>query len=129
MPFLQDIPILGNLFTSRTDNKDRQELIVMMRPTVLKTPEIAAANTIKEEQRLPGISAAEAENATTEKNLTEAERRAEQRRARTQGKIGGFYTAPTTNSPAPQGQDNGFFNPPPRDDAGPDTNNFEPPNP
>ncbi|HXR04404.1 MAG TPA: secretin N-terminal domain-containing protein [Verrucomicrobiae bacterium] len=128
VPFLQDVPILGNLFTSRTDNKNRQELIVMMRPTVLKTPEIAAANTIKEEQRLPGVSAAAEENAASEKNLTEAERRAEQRRATTQGHTGGFYNTPTTNSFAPQGQDNGFFNTPPPE-AQPETNNFPPPNP
>jgi general secretion pathway protein D len=128
VPFLQDIPILGNLFTSRQDSKNRQELIVMMRPTVLKTPEIAAANTIKEEQRLPGVSAAAEENATSERKLTQAERRAEERRTRTQGQIGGFYDAPTTNSFAPQGQDSGFFNPPPPE-AGPHTNHLVPPNP
>ena len=58
VPFLQDIPLLGNLFTARNDSKDREELIVLMRPTVLKTPELAARNTIKEAQRLPGISGA-----------------------------------------------------------------------
>ncbi len=123
VPFLQDIPILGNLFSSRTDNKNRQELIVMMRPTVLKTPEIAAANTIKEEERLPGVSAASEENAATEKKLTEAERRAEQRRARIQGQNGGFY-----NTPTPQSQNGGFFNQTPSQ-AGPDTNNLVPLNP
>jgi len=125
VPLLQDIPILGNLFTGRQDNKNRQELIVMMRPTVLKTPEIAAANTVREEQRLPGVSAAAAENLTSERQLTEAERRLEQRRARTKGQIGGFYTVPTTNSVAPQSQDSGFFNQPPPE-AAPDTNNFVP---
>jgi general secretion pathway protein D len=128
VPFLQDIPLLGNLFTSRTDTKNRQELIVMMRPTVLKTPEIAAANTIKEEQRLPGISAAAEENATSEKKLTEAERRAEQRQARMQGQTGGFYNVPATNSFAPQSLDNGFFNTPPPVTA-PNTNSVVPLNP
>ena len=128
VPFLQDIPILGNLFTSRSVNKNRQELIVMMRPTVLKTPDIAAANTIKEEQRLPGISAAAEENALSEKKLTEAERRAEQRRSRMQGQTGGFYNASPTNSFAPQGQDSGFFNTPPPE-AAPDTNSAVPPTP
>jgi general secretion pathway protein D len=128
VPFLQDIPILGTLFTSRQDNKNRQELIVMMRPTVLKTPEIAAANTIREEQRLPGVSAAAAENATSERQLTEAERRTEQRRAKTQGQIGGFYNVPTTNSVAPQSQDSGFFSQPPPE-AVPDANNLVPPTP
>ena len=128
VPFLQDIPILGNLFSSRQDSKDRQELIVMMRPTVLKTPEIAAANTIKEEQRLPGVSAAEADNVASEQKLTEAERRAEQRRARTQGQSGGFYSVPATNSFAPQSQDDGFFNTPPPETMH-DTNSLVPANP
>jgi general secretion pathway protein D len=113
VPFLQDIPILGNLFTSRNDTKDRQELIVLMRPTVLKTPEIAALNTIKEEQRLPGVSAASAEDAAYEKKLTEAERKTELRRTRGEGQNGGFYNAPSTDSPKPQNQDEGFFNTPP----------------
>jgi type II secretory pathway component GspD/PulD (secretin) len=126
VPVLMDIPLLGNLFTSRSDSKDRTELIVLIRPTVLRTPEIAAAQAVKEEQRLPGVSAAAAEDAASEKKFIEAERRAEQRRARTQGQIGGFYNTPTTNSFAPQGQDSGFFNPPP---SGPDTNNLVPPSP
>ena len=58
VPFLMDIPILGNLFTQRSDSKAREELIVLMRPTVLQTPELAAKNTLKEEQRLPGVSQA-----------------------------------------------------------------------
>ena len=42
VPFLQDIPLLGNLFSQRSDTKQREELMVLMRPTVLKTPELAA---------------------------------------------------------------------------------------
>ncbi len=34
VPLLQDIPILGNLFSSRTSNHQRSELLVLMRPTV-----------------------------------------------------------------------------------------------
>jgi general secretion pathway protein D len=127
VPVLQDIPILGNLFSSRTDNKDRQELIVMMRPTVLKTPELAAENTVKEEQRLPGVSAAAAENAASEHKYIEAERRAEQRRTRMEGQNGGFYNVPATNSYVPQGLDNSFFNPP--SVSAPGTNSFAPKNP
>ncbi len=59
VPILQDIPILGNLFRSRSSNKSRDELLVLMRPTVLRTPELAAAQTTVEERRLPGISAAD----------------------------------------------------------------------
>ena len=63
VPWLSDIPILGNLFKQRSDAKASEELIVLMRPTVLKTPELAAKHTVKEQQRLPGISAAAAEDA------------------------------------------------------------------
>ena len=110
VPLLQDIPLLGNLFTSRKDSKDRQELIVMMRPTVLRTPEIAAAQTIKEQQRLPGVSAAMAEDAAYERKLSEAQRKAELKRARSKGGGDSFYT------PAPPG-------------ASTDTNNATLPNP
>ena len=87
VPLLMDIPILGNLFTSRSDSKDRSETIVMIRPTVLKTPEIAAAQAVKEERRLPGISAAAAEDAESERKQVEAERRAELRRVKAQGHL------------------------------------------
>lgn len=61
IPWLKDIPIIGAAF--RTDNKSRQrvELIAMIRPTVLKTPEAAAVQATSEKNRLPGVRAAEAE--------------------------------------------------------------------
>ncbi len=92
VPFLMDIPLLGNLFSSRSDSKQREELIVMMRPTVLKTPELAAEQTIKEKQRLPGVSAALAEDIADERKQVEAEKKAalkrveaEQKHAKSQG--------------------------------------------
>jgi general secretion pathway protein D len=97
VPLLQDIPLLGNLFTSRSDNKNRQELIVLMRPTVLRTPEIASAQTIKEQQRLPGVSAALAEDAAYERRLVENQRKTELKRAKVKGQASGFFT------PAPSG--------------------------
>jgi general secretion pathway protein D len=104
VPYLQDIPWLGNLFSSRKDGKKRSELIVLMRPTVLKTPEIAAQNTIKEARRLPGVSAAAAEDADYERNLTEAERKSEHKAAKHGKSSGGFYNMPisedNTNAPA-----------------------------
>jgi general secretion pathway protein D len=103
VPFLDKIPLLGNLFSSRTDSKQREELIVLMRPTVLKSPEIAAANTIKEEQRLPGVSAAEAENEADERKQIEAEQKLESKRAKLPGHTGGFYNPALetgTNNPA-----------------------------
>jgi general secretion pathway protein D len=61
IPILEDIPLLGNLFKAPSSNKTRDELLVLMRPTVLRTPELAAIQTVKEEVRSPGISAAERE--------------------------------------------------------------------
>ena len=91
VPVLKDIPVLGNLFQSRSDDKKRTELVVLMRPTVLKTPEIAAKNTVKEVQRLPGASAAVAENALYERQLIDAERKKELKRAQRTGVSDGFY--------------------------------------
>ena len=63
VPLLKDIPIFGNLFRSTSTSKGRVELVVMMRPTVMQTPEIAAlasAETI--DKRLPGIKRAIRDN-------------------------------------------------------------------
>jgi general secretion pathway protein D len=91
VPLLMDIPLLGNLFTSRSDSKAREELIVLMRPTVLQTPELAAKNTIKEEQRLPGASQAAAEDAAAERKLIEAQRKREQKKFNANKQYDGFF--------------------------------------
>ena len=91
VPFLMDIPVIGSLFTQRNDSKTREELIVLMRPTVLKTPEIAARNTIKEAQRLPGVSATAADESTEEGKLIAAERAKEMKGATNGAPTGGFY--------------------------------------
>jgi type II secretory pathway component GspD/PulD (secretin) len=128
VPFLQDIPLLGNLFSKRNDSKQREELIVLMRPTVLKTPEIAAANTIVEGRRLPGVSAAFAADAEDQSKSVEAERKKELSHPKTMS--GGFFNTPMpTNTPSeqvsppviipmpqerlpqPQARDGGFFMP------------------
>jgi general secretion pathway protein D len=107
VPLLMDIPLLGNLFTSRSDSKDRSETIVLIRPTVLKTPEIAAAQAIKEERRLPGISAAAAADAESERQQVEAERRAELRRVKTQGHKDDRFNPVSPNTPV--GTNSVFF--------------------
>jgi general secretion pathway protein D len=61
VPLLKDIPLLGVLFSSRSSDKNRTELMVLMRPTVLRTPELAAAHLEVEKERLPGVRAAERE--------------------------------------------------------------------
>jgi general secretion pathway protein D len=73
VPLLQDIPLLGALFSSRSSDKSRQELLVLMRPTVLKTPELASIQAKKEESRLPGIAHAEAEDTKAELKQVQAE--------------------------------------------------------
>ncbi|MBL6764621.1 MAG: hypothetical protein ISQ14_06675 [Verrucomicrobiae bacterium] len=60
-PFLRSIPILGNLFKQKTKNSLRSELIVMLRPTVLKTPELAQISSENARQQLPGVRRAELE--------------------------------------------------------------------
>jgi general secretion pathway protein D len=101
IPFLSDIPILGNLFKSRSDSKDRQELIVLMRPTVLPTPELAAKHTIVEEQRLPGVSQAAAEDASDERRLVNAQRKLEQKNFKNTKQSDGFFVAPPDANLAP----------------------------
>jgi general secretion pathway protein D len=110
VPFLMDIPLLGKLFTKTTDNKDRSELLVMMRPTVLKTPELAAVLTRTEKQRLPGISAAAAEDSEYERKLIDDERKREQKKFGKTKQYDGFFNpepddstnTPTLNPTAPQ---------------------------
>jgi general secretion pathway protein D len=75
VPLLKDIPLLGALFRSTDSKKSRQELLVLLRPTVLKTPEIAALQAKKEEARLPGIAHLEASDAKEELRQVQAEER------------------------------------------------------
>ncbi|MDD5139167.1 MAG: secretin N-terminal domain-containing protein [Verrucomicrobiales bacterium] len=75
VPLLMDIPLLGALFSSRTSDKQRQELLVLMRPTVLRTPELASLQAKKEEARLPGIAHAESEDTKAERKQVQAEER------------------------------------------------------
>src|SRR4030095_12643969 len=42
IPILKDIPLIGNLFRSTKETDARRELLVLIRPTVLATPEAAS---------------------------------------------------------------------------------------
>ena len=55
VPFLKDIPLLGYLFRSSERDETRSELIVLIRPTVLPTPEVAALAARSERAKMPGI--------------------------------------------------------------------------
>jgi general secretion pathway protein D len=61
VPFLMDIPLLGNLFRSSHAQGSRSELIVLIRPTVLPTPEIAALTATAEKNKMPGVRGMERE--------------------------------------------------------------------
>ena len=61
VPFLMDIPLLGYLFRSSHSDETRNELIVLIRPTVLPTPEIAALTATAEKNKMPGVRATEKE--------------------------------------------------------------------
>ncbi len=75
VPVLKDIPVLGYLFRSTSVDKQRVELIVMIHPTVLPTPESAAIVASHERDRLPGVKAAVAEEqADANQRLKEAEK-------------------------------------------------------
>ncbi len=75
VPILKDIPGLGYLFRSTSDSNQRVELIVLMRPTVLPTPEAAAAVATAERNNLGGVRRAERENRIEEaKRIRQAEK-------------------------------------------------------
>jgi general secretion pathway protein D len=118
VPFLQDIPLLGNLFSQRSSSKMREELIVLMRPTVLKTPFIAATNTILEGQRLAGVSAALAEDSEEQSKSVDAESKKEKKNPKTMS--GGFYNAVIPTNPPmeelsqPQAPGDSFLTPVPQ---------------
>lgn len=76
VPFLKDIPGLGVLFRSSAKSNDRTELIMLIKATVLDSPEKAAFLAEQERLMLPGVRQAEHEFEKSEtKRLRKAERR------------------------------------------------------
>ncbi len=59
VPFLMDLPMLGYLFRSTHSDETRKELIVLIRPTVLPTPEIAALAATAEKNKMSGVRGTE----------------------------------------------------------------------
>jgi general secretion pathway protein D len=59
VPVLKDIPGLGALFRTKTSSTDRTELIILMRATVLPSPDAAAYHAQVEKGLLPGVQQAE----------------------------------------------------------------------
>ena len=69
VPVLMDIPLLGYLFRSSSKTDARSELIVLIRPTVLPTPEVAALAARAEKNKMPGVREAEHEIQTDENRM------------------------------------------------------------
>jgi general secretion pathway protein D len=67
VPLLKDIPLLGALFRNTSKNMRRSELIVLLRPTVLQTPQIAAEVATEEKAKMPGVVRAEREMLKSER--------------------------------------------------------------
>jgi general secretion pathway protein D len=75
VPLLMDIPLLGSLFRASHDDSKRTELIVLIRPTVLPTPEIAALTATAQKNKMPGVRGTEKELRDDEKHrLKQADR-------------------------------------------------------
>jgi general secretion pathway protein D len=56
VPFLKDIPGFGAFFRAASKEQQRRELVVLIRPTVLPTPQEAAIVASEERALLPGIA-------------------------------------------------------------------------
>jgi general secretion pathway protein D len=61
LPFLKDVPLIGYLFRQSASDNSRNEMIVLIRPTVLPTPEVASLAAQAEKARMPGLRQFEAE--------------------------------------------------------------------
>ena len=70
VPVLKDIPGLGALFRSTSESPTRKELMVLIRPTVLKTPELASLRAQAERQRSATIRSVEQTVLIEENKLT-----------------------------------------------------------
>ncbi len=82
MPVLMNVPLLGWLFRSTSDKEVRNELIVLIRPTVLPTPEVASLAARAEKDRMPMVRAFETEvQAEDAKNQKKADRELEKLKA------------------------------------------------
>ena len=55
VPLLKDIPLLGGLFRSKSNENERREMIILLRAKVLETPEEAALVASQERESIDGI--------------------------------------------------------------------------
>ena len=71
VPVLKNIPLLGPLFRRTTKTNALSELIVLIRPTVLPIPEVAALAAKAEKSKKPGVRQAGQEMQTDENRTPE----------------------------------------------------------
>ncbi|MGE3312356.1 MAG: hypothetical protein AB7O66_20515 [Limisphaerales bacterium] len=71
VPWLKDLPLLGWAFRSKSDFKQRSELIVLIRPTILNTPEEASKLAEVERRTLPHAAATAREFQKDEAEMAE----------------------------------------------------------
>jgi general secretion pathway protein D len=57
VPVLKDIPLVGKLFSSTTDTTDRTELLIFLRPRILRSPAAAREMTDQLRKGLSGLDA------------------------------------------------------------------------
>ncbi|MCD8535019.1 MAG: hypothetical protein LR011_09615 [Verrucomicrobia bacterium] len=75
VPVLKDIPIMGNLFKSKTETENQVELIVLIRPKVMPTPEIARDVATNEIDKLIATQQAQIEIQESRDRLAPASRK------------------------------------------------------
>jgi type II secretory pathway component GspD/PulD (secretin) len=90
VPILKDIPVLGALFRTTRNLETRRELVILIRPTVLPTPEAAATFAKEQRSALPATSAAADEFEESERKLQEDERLRQEKKNRKTYKKEGF---------------------------------------
>ena len=57
VPILGDIPLVGELFKSRQEQRQKRSLFIFLKPTILRDPAATAAAAAERYQRLRGIEA------------------------------------------------------------------------
>lgn len=55
IPFFSKVPLIGNLFKSTTNSRSKTELVILLKPTVLSSPEDAAAATREFRDKLKAV--------------------------------------------------------------------------
>lgn len=101
VPVMKDIPVLGNLFRSKTETENQVELVVLIKPTVLPTPEIAKDVAADELDRLIATKQAQLDIQRSRERMAdkfEYEKSREERRMERRGSRAPFDNYPIPDS-------------------------------